>query len=104
MDERTEHGEEFETAYREDIGLALRNLDVNAGSISLALSSAEPAECWLEETRTLCCWNWAASLGTQKWMEVADNELTVETNREAALVSPIPKAFPSAVPSWLNGM
>jgi hypothetical protein len=104
MDERTEHGGEFEIASRENIGLALRNLDVNAGSMSLALSSAEPAECWLEETHTLCCWNWAASLGSQKWMEAVDDELTVETNQEAVLVSPIPKALPSSVPSWINGM
>lgn len=104
IDERTEHGGESETASRENIGLTLRNSDVNTGSMTIALSSGEPAECWLEETRTLCCWNWAASLGTQKWVKVVDDELTVETNREVALVAPIPKASTSAVPSWLNGM
>jgi hypothetical protein len=70
--------------------------------MTLALSSAEPAECWLEETRTLCCWNWATSLGTQKWIEVVGDELTAETTQEVALVAPTPKALPSVVPCWLN--
>jgi hypothetical protein len=93
---------DLESELRASIGLLLRYQNHDEELTNFRSKSVEPAECWLKESRTMCCLNWATSLGVQKWNNPAEEAALGVRDREAGPLMPLPKALAQSLPSWLN--